>query len=225
MYGGKSATRRKERRFSPVQKLTASGAGRKPVEFRRRQVIFAQGTPAEHVYYIEQGSVKLSVNSKAGKEAVVGILGAGDFFGEAGLAGTKMRLASATAATDCRLLRIDNRWMMQLLHRDRAFSAYFMSYLLSRKARVEADLVDQLFNSSEKRLARALLAMARYGRDGGKTVEAVLPKVSQETLASMIGTTRSRVSYFMNKFRKLGFIKYNGGLEVHRSLVSILLHE
>lgn len=192
-------------------------------------MIFSQGDPASSVYFIEQGSVKLSVNSKSGKEAVVGILVAGDFFGEGGLSGGKIQLSCATAATDCHIIRIDNGWIKQMLHRDRGFSDFFMSYLLTRKARVEADLVDQLFNSSEKRLARTLLVMAQYGGVAGKSSDTVLPKVSQETLAAMIGTTRSRVSHFMNKFRKLGYIRYNGGfdggIQVRNSLLNILLHD
>ena len=204
--------------------MTADGRVRKQLHFRRRQVVFSQGDSAGHIYYIEHGSVKLSVNSKSGKEAVIGILGAGDFIGEASLAGSKQYISSATAATDCRVVRFDKHWMAQVLYRDRPFSDFFLSYLLARKARVEADLVDQLFNSSEKRLARALLVMAGYGKDG-KPTEDVLPKVSQKTLASMIGTTRSRVSHFMNKFRKLGYVKYNGGIQVRNSLVNILLRD
>jgi CRP/FNR family transcriptional regulator, cyclic AMP receptor protein len=222
--GKKLMARRKERHTDPVRQLAARGPGRKQLEHRRRQVIFTQGESATNVYYIQRGNVKLSVNSKGGKEAVVAILGPGDFLGESGLAGTKVHLASATAASDCRLICIDGRRMARMLRSNRTFCEFFMSYLLTRKARVEADLVDQLFNSSEKRLARALLVMARYGSDSN-AVEAVLPKVSQETLASMIGTTRSRVSYFMNKFRKLGFIEYNGRIQMRNSLVNILLHE
>lgn len=212
---------RRSRGTVPANLLATDGKGRKSMHFRRRQLIFSQGDPIHHVYYIEHGSVKLAVASKSGKEAVVGLLGAGDFFGEGGLNDAKFNTYSASAATDCRVVRIDNRWMGQMLYRDRLFSDFFTSYLLARKARVEADLVDQLFNSSEKRLARALLVMAGYGKDG-KPNEDTLPKVSQETLASMIGTTRSRVSHFMNKFRKLGYLKYNGGIQVRNSLVNIL---
>jgi CRP/FNR family cyclic AMP-dependent transcriptional regulator len=222
--GKKLSVGRRERLPGPLQHLEIAGPGRMLLDYRKRQPIFTQGEPANSIYYIDRGDVKLSVTSKTGKEAVVAILGAGDFFGEGGLAGTKVQLSSATAASDCRIVRMENRWIANLLHRDRAFSDFFMSYLLTRKARVEADLVDQLFNSSEKRLARALLVMARYGRDSN-AVDTTLPKISQETLASMIGTTRSRVSYFMNKFRKLGFIRYNGEIQVRNSLVNILLHE
>lgn len=206
------------------QVLNGNGSGCKPVEFRKRQVIFSQGDAASRVFYIERGSVKLSVTSKEGKEAVVGILGPGDFFGEDGIAGRKVRMTTAAATTDCGLVRIGNGGMSQMLHQNRLFSDFFMSYLLTRKARVEADLVDQLFNSSEKRLARALLVMAQYGRKG-KAPSTAVPKVSQKTLASMVGTTRSRVSFFMNKFRKLGFIHYNGGLQVRASLMNIVLHD
>ena len=203
--------------------LKRAGIATKPEAHPKRGVVFSEGEPSKNVYYICEGSIKLSVNSKEGKEAVVGILGATDFFGEDGIAGTKLSMSTATAATDSTLVRIDNRKMAQVLHRDRDFSDFFMSYLLTRKARVEADLVDQLFNSSEKRLARTLLMLARYGREGA--TESTIPKVSQETLASMVGTTRSRISFFMNKFRKMGFIKYNGGMQVHGSLLNVLLHD
>lgn len=216
---------RRGRGVDPARLLSTDGKGRKSMHFRRRQVIFSQGDPIHDVYYIDHGSVKLAVTSKSGKEAVVGLLGAGDFFGESGLNSVRHHTYSASAATDCRVTRIDNRWMGQALSRDRGFSDFFLSYLLSRKARVEADLVDQLFNSSEKRLARALLVMAGYGGRDGKRIGDILPRVSQETLAAMVGTTRSRVSHFMNKFRKLGYVKYNGGLQVRNSLVNILLRD
>ncbi len=203
--------------------LNAAGIGRRPEAHRKHDVVFSEGEPSKHVYYIRDGGIKLSVNSKEGKVAVVGILGPTDFFCEDGIAGTKVCMSTATATTDCHLLRIDNRWMARALHGDRAFSDFFMSYLLTRKARVEADLADQLFNPSEKRLARTLLIMARYGREGA--TESTIPKVSQETLASMVGTTRSRISFFMNKFRKLGFIKYNGGMQVYGSLLNVRLHD
>ena len=203
--------------------LSAAGIGRRPEAYRMHEIVFSEGGPSKHVYYIRDGSIKLSVNSKEGKEAVVGILGPTDFFGEDGIAGTKVYMSTATAATACELVRIDNRRMAQVLHGDRDFSDYFMTYLLTRKARVEADLVDQLFNSSEKRLARTLLMLTRYGREGA--TESTIPKVSQETLASMVGATRSRISFFMNKFRKMGFIKYNGGMQVHGSLLNVLLHD
>ena len=216
---------RRGRGVDPARLLSTDGKGRKSLHFRRRHVIFSQGEPIHHVYFIDHGTVKLAVTSKSGKEAVVGLIGAGDFFGESGLNSVRNRTYSASAATDCRVIRIDNRWMGQTLSRDRGFSDFFLSYLLSRKARVEADLVDQLFNSSEKRLARALLVMAGYGGRDGKRIGDILPRVSQETLAAMVGTTRSRVSHFMNKFRKLGYVKYNGGLQVRNSLVNILLRD
>jgi CRP/FNR family cyclic AMP-dependent transcriptional regulator len=167
--------------------------------------------------------VKLAVVSKTGKEATIGILGEGNFFGEGALAGQALRMGSATAMTDCAVLRIDKKAMMQALHRESAFSDMFVAYLLARNIRYEEDLVDQLFNSSEKRLARILLLLARFGKEG--TPETVVPKISQEMLAEMIGTTRSRVSFFMNRFRKLGFIHYNGGLQVHSSLLNVVLHD
>ena len=213
----------RRRSFDPLLFLNATGIGRRPEAHRRHEVVFSEGEPSKHVYYIRDGSIKLSVNSKEGKVAVVGILGPTDFFGEDGIVGTKVCMSTATATTDCDLLRIDNRRMAQILHGDRDFSDFFMNYVLTRKAHVEADLVDQLFNSSEKRLARTLLMLARYGREGA--TESTIPKVNQETLASMVGTTRSRVSFFMNKFRKLGFIKYNGGMQVHGSLLNVLLHD
>lgn len=216
-------TGRRKRPFDSLTFLTSAGLGHKAEARRKREVIFSEGDPSKNVYYIREGSVKLSVTSKEGKEAVVGILGPTDFFGEDGIAGTKVCMSTATATTDCDLVRIDNKRMAQVLHGDREFSDFFMNYLLTRKARVEADLVDQLFNSSEKRLARTLLMMARYGREGA--TESTIPKVSQETLASMVGTTRSRISFFMNKFRKMGFIKYNGGMQVHGSLLNVLLHD
>jgi len=175
------------------------------------------------VFYIQEGKVRLTVVSKAGKEATIGILKEGDFFGEGSLAGQPLRMGSATAITDCAILRIDKKAMMEALHREHEFSDLFVAYLLSRNIRYEEDLVDQLFNSSEKRLARILLLLAHFGKEG--TPETVVPKISQETLAEMIGTTRSRVSFFMNRFRKLGFIHYNGGLQVHSSLLNVVLHD
>ena len=192
-------------------------------EYRRKHTIFSQGSPADAVFYIEKGKVKLTVLSARGKEAVVAILGSGDFFGEGGLAGQPLRMATATSMTECSILRIKKETMIRMLHDERAFSELFMSYLLSRNTRIEEDLVDQLFNSSEKRLARILLLLTRFGKDGQH--EVVVPKISQETLAEMVGTTRSRVSSFMNKFRKLGFIEYNGDLQVHSSLMNIVLHD
>ena len=192
-------------------------------EYRRKHTIFSQGSPADAVFYIEKGKVKLTVLSARGKEAVVAILGSGDFFGEGGLAGQPLRMATATSMTECSILRIKKETMIRMLHDERAFSELFMSYLLSRNTRIEEDLVDQLFNSSEKRLARILLLLTRFGKEGQH--EQVVPRISQETLAEMVGTTRSRVSFFMNKFRKLGLIDYNGGLHVHSSLLTIVLHD
>ena len=192
-------------------------------EYRRKHTIFSQGSPADAVFYIEKGKVKLTVLSARGKEAVVAILGSGDFFGEGGLAGQPLRMATATSMTECSILRIKKETMIRMLHDEPAFSELFMSYLLSRNTRIEEDLVDQLFNSSEKRLARILLLLTRFGKEGQH--EQVVPRISQETLAEMVGTTRSRVSFFMNKFRKLGLIDYNGGLHVHSSLLSIVLHD
>ena len=192
-------------------------------EYRRKHTIFSQGSPADAVFYIEKGKVKLTVLSARGKEAVVAILGSGDFFGEGGLAGQPLRMATATSMTECSILRVNKETMIRTLHDEHAFSELFMSYLLSRNTRIEEDLVDQLFNSSEKRLARILLLLTRFGKEGQH--ELVVPRISQETLAEMVGTTRSRVSFFMNKFRKLGLIDYNGGLHVHSSLLSIVLHD
>ncbi|MGA2647405.1 MAG: Crp/Fnr family transcriptional regulator [Candidatus Sulfotelmatobacter sp.] len=216
-----AATKRRE--FDPHALLATVGERRKPILFRQEQGIFAQGDAADAVFYIQTGKVKLTVVSKTGKEATIGILGDGDFFGEGGLAGQFLRMSSATAMTDCAVLRIDKKAMMEALHREHEFSDLFVAYLLARNIRYEEDLVDQLFNSSEKRLARILLLLAHFGKEG--IPEAVVPKVSQEMLAEMIGTTRSRVSFFMNRFRKLGFIHYNGGLQVHSSLLHVVLHE
>jgi CRP-like cAMP-binding protein len=182
-----------------------------------------QGSPADAILYIEKGKVKLTVLSTRGKEAVVAILGDRDFFGEGSLAGQPLRMATATAITECSILRVQKETMIRMLHNEPTLSELFMSYLLSRNVRIEEDLVDQLFNSSEKRLARILLLLTRFGKDGQH--ETIVPRISQETLAEMVGTTRPRVSSFMNKFRKLGFIDYNGGLHVHSSLLSIVLHD
>lgn len=191
--------------------------------FPKKQGIFAQEDAADAVFYVQTGKVKLTVVSKTGKEATIGILAGGDFFGEACLAGQPLRMLTATAMTDCTVLRITKKAMMEALHREHEFSDLFVAYLLARNIRYEEDLVDQLFNSSEKRLARILLLLARFGKEG--MPETVVPKISQETLAEMVGTTRSRVSFFMNRFRKLGFIDYNGGLQVHSSLVNVVLHD
>jgi CRP/FNR family transcriptional regulator, cyclic AMP receptor protein len=216
---------KRKRDFDPKQFLATIGEGRKVVAFPERQTIFAQGDAADAVFYIQEGKVRLTVVSKIGKEATLGILSEGAFFGEGGLAGQPLRMGSATAMTDCELLQIDKKAMMLALHREHTFSDMFVAYLLTRNIRYEEDLVDQLFNSSEKRLARILLLLAHFGKEG--VPEAVIPKISQETLADMIGTTRSRVSFFMNKFRKLGFVNYNGGsgLQVHSSLLNVVLHD
>jgi CRP/FNR family transcriptional regulator, cyclic AMP receptor protein len=215
---------KRKRDFDPRSFLATIGVGRKVVLFPKKETIFAQGDAADSVFYIQEGKVRLTVVSKTGKEATLGILGEGEFFGEGGLAGQPLRMGSATALTDCELLRIDKKAMMEALHREHEFSDMFVAYLLARNIRYEEDLVDQLFNSSEKRLARILLLLAHFGKEGAP--ETVIPKISQETLADMIGTTRSRVSFFMNRFRELGFVDYGGGgLQVHSSLLNIVLHD
>jgi len=212
------------RGFDPKKFLATIGEGRKVLAFPKRQTVFAQGDAADAVFYIQEGKVRLSVVSKVGKEATLGILGEGEFFGEGSLAGQSLRMGSATAMTDCELLCIDKKAMMLALHREHTFSDLFVAYLLARNIRYEEDLVDQLFNSSEKRLARLLLLLAHFGKEG--VPETVIPKISQETLAEMVGTTRSRVSFFMNRFRELGFLDYGGsGLQVHSSLLNIVLHD
>ena len=193
------------------------------IEFRKDQVLFAQGDPADSVFYVQEGQVKVTVLSEEGKEAVVAIHAAGDFCGEGCLAGQTVRIASVVAMTSGVAKRIEKAAIINMIHENREFSELFTAYLLARTLRVEADLVDQLFNSSEKRLARLLLILANFGKEGKP--EAIIPKVSQETLAEMIGTTRSRVNFFMNKFRQLGFIDYNGNLEVRSSLLSVVLHD
>ena len=213
-----------KRDFDPKKFLATIGEGRKVVAFPKKQTIFAQGDAADAVFYIQEGKVRLTVVSKVGKEATLGILSEGQFFGEGSLAGQALRMGSATAMTDCELLRIDKKAMMLALHREHTFSDLFVAYLLARNIRYEEDLVDQLFNSSEKRLARLLLLLAHFGKEG--VPETVIPKISQETLADMIGTTRSRVSFFMNRFRELGFLDYGeSGLQVHSSLLNIVLHD
>ena len=203
--------------------LESAGGKRKVVQYRKGAVVFSQGDPGDDVRYIQKGAIKLSVLSRIGKEAVVAMLSPGDFFGEGVLAGQPRRIGTATAVTASGVLVIEKDAMVRLLHEEPAFSDRFISYMLTRNIRIEADLVDHLFNSSEKRLARTLLLLARYGGDNSSRA---LPKISQETLAEMIGATRSRVNFFMNKFRKLGLIEYNGGgLKVHRSLLSIVLHD
>ena len=218
------AAPKKGRDFDPKNFLATIGEGRKAVLFPKKQTIFTQGDSADAIFYLQTGKVRLTVVSKTGKEATIGILSDGSFFGEGSLAGQSLRMGTATAMTDCELMRIDKKVMMLALHRRHALSDMFVGYLLKRNTRYEADLVDQLFNSSEKRLARILLLLARFGKEG--VPETVVPKISQETLAEMVGTTRSRVSFFMNRFRKLGFVDYNGGgLEVHSSLLNVVLHD
>jgi CRP/FNR family cyclic AMP-dependent transcriptional regulator len=210
--------------FDPNAFLATIGEGRKVVPTQKKQTIFTQGDAADAVFYIQSGKVKLTVVSNNGKEATIGILGEKDFFGEGCLAGQPLRMAAATAMTDCELLRIEKRAMMQALHREHALSDMFVAYLLTRNIRYEEDLVDQLFNSSEKRLARILLLLAHFGKEG--VPQTVIPAISQETLAEMVGTTRSRVSHFMNNFRKLGFVDYDeSGLQVHSSLLNVVLHD
>jgi CRP/FNR family transcriptional regulator, cyclic AMP receptor protein len=215
------------RMFDPDTFLATIGEGRRMVAVPKKQTVFAQGDDADAVFYVQKGKVRLTVVSKTGKEATIGIVSEGNFFGEGALAGQVRRMGSAAAMTDCDLMRIDKRAMMSALHGEHAFSDLFVAYLLARNIRYEEDLVDQLFNSSEKRLARVLLLLARFGKEG--VPEAVVPKISQEMLAEMVGTTRSRVSFFMNRFRKLGFIDYaageDGGLQVHSSLLNVVLHD
>ena len=220
---GPRVAAKKRRDFNPQAFLATIGEGRKSLLFQRKQGIFAQGDTADAVFHIQTGKVRLAVVSSDGREATIGILGDGEFFGEGALAGQALRMGSATAMTDCVVLRIDKKAMMQALHREHTFSDMFVAHLLARNIRYEEDLVDQLFNSSEKRLARILLLLARFGKEG--IPETVVPKISQETLAEMIGTTRARVSFFMNRFRELGFIDYNGGLQVHSSLLNVVLHD
>jgi CRP/FNR family cyclic AMP-dependent transcriptional regulator len=209
--------------FSAQAFLDSAGVARRIIEYRKSQKIYAQGDPTNTVLYIQKGEIKLSVVNEVGKEAVVAMLGRGDFFGEGGLAGQTARMGTATAITPTTLLVIEKKEMVRMLHAEQEFSDRFMTYVLARNIRIEQDLIDQLFNSSEKRLARTLLLLARYGKEDQP--QKMLPKVSQETLAEMIGTTRSRVNFFMNKFKKLGFIKYNGGLHINTSLLSVVLHD
>src|SRR5579864_1316476 len=220
-------TAKKDREFDPRTFLATIGDGRRMLGVPQKQTIFTQGDRADAVFYIQKGKVRLTVVSKTGREATIGILNEGSFFGEGALAGQLLRMGSAAAMTDCELLRVDKKAMIDALHREHAFSDIFVAYLLARNVRYEEDLVDQLFNSSEKRLARVLLLLAHFGKEG--IPETVVPKISQETLAEMVGTTRSRVSFFMNRFRKLGFIHYAGGtegaLQVHSSLLNVVLHD
>jgi CRP/FNR family cyclic AMP-dependent transcriptional regulator len=214
---------KKRSKFDPKTFLSTIDGGRKIAAFPKKETIFVQGDPSDAVFYIQEGKVKLTVVSKTGKEATIGILNEGDFFGEGCLTGQSLRLCAASAMTDCSVMRIGKNAMVEVLHREHAFSDMFVAHLLTRNIRYEEDLVDQLFNSSEKRLARILLLLAHFGKEGQPQV--AIPKISQETLAEMVGTTRSRVSFFMNRFRKLGFIRYNGELEVHSSLLNIVLHD
>jgi CRP-like cAMP-binding protein len=209
--------------FDAADFLASVGPGRTLEKYRRNQPLFAQGAEADAVFYIQKGKVKVTVVSEHGKEAVVAILGKDEFCGEGCLAGQKLRMSTAAAMGDCEIMRIEKPSIMRTLHEEPAFSEVFLAHLLARTIRVEEDLVDQLFNSSEKRLARALLMLANFGKEGKP--ETIIAKVSQETLAEMIGTTRSRVSFFMNRFRKLGFIRYNGTIEVHSSLLSVVLND
>jgi CRP-like cAMP-binding protein len=209
--------------FDPKVFLATVNGGRTISKYRKDQIIFSQGNPADAVFYIQKGKVKITVVSEQGKEAVVAILGPDEFCGEGCLTGQLRRMATAVAMTECEIMRLEKAAMVRVIHEEPAFSEMFVAHLLARTIRVEEDLVDQLFNSSEKRLARALLLLANFGKESRP--EAINAKVSQEMLAEMIGTTRSRVSHFMNKFRKLGFIDYNGHLEVHSSLLNVVLHE
>jgi CRP/FNR family transcriptional regulator, cyclic AMP receptor protein len=214
---------KRESTFNPQVYLESAGASRRVEEFRKNEAIFSQGDAADNVMYIQRGSVKLTVVSESGKEAVVAIFGPGDFFGEGGMAGQNVRIATATAIVPTTVLVITKEEMVRMLHTEPELSDRFIQYMLGRNIRVEADLIDQLFNSTEKRLARTLLLLARYG--GEDQPERVLQKVSQETLAEMIGTTRSRVNLFMNKFRNLGFIEYNGEIKINKSLLTVVLHD
>jgi len=216
-------TQEKKVPFDPKVFLATVNGGRSIAKYRMNQTVFSQGKPADAVFYIQKGKVKITVVSEQGKEAVVAVLGPDEFCGEGCLTGQPLRLATATAMTECQIMRLEKAVMIRVLHEEPAFSEMFVSHLLARTIKVEADLVDQLFNSSEKRLARALLLLANFGKDGRP--ETILANVSQETLAEMIGTTRSCVSFFMNKFRKLGLIDYNGQIEIHASLLNVVLHE
>lgn len=216
--------KRKAKSVFDVEKyLETAGVKRKIIPFRKNQIIFSQGDAGHSVYYLQHGQIKITVTSSGGREAVIALLGKGEFFGEGCIAGQPLRVSTATAMEPVSILEIEKSEMLRVIHDEREFSDLFVGHMLRRNVRVEEDLVDQLFNSSEKRLARALLLVARYGKD--EAPEKVVARISQETLADMIGTTRSRVSYFMNKFRKLGFIKYNGGLHVNSSLLRVVLHD
>jgi CRP/FNR family transcriptional regulator, cyclic AMP receptor protein len=219
----KNRSQRHAGAFDPQVFLDTAGVSRHLVEYRRGESIFSQGEPAETVMYIQKGGVKFSVVNGSGKEAVVAMFGPRDFFGEGCMAGQTVRMSTATAATPTILLIVDKEELLRVLHAEHELSDHFIAYMLAHNIRVEEDLIDQLFNSSEKRLARTLLLLARYGKQ--EQPDRILPKVSQETLANMVGTTRSRVNFFMNKFRKLGFIEYNGKIKVNKSLLTVVLHE
>ena len=214
---------KKKAEFDPKDFLSKVGTGRTISKYHVNQIVFSQGDAADAVFFIEQGKVKMTVVSEQGKEAVIAVFGAGDFCGEGCLAGQPLRMATATAMDECEIMRLEKAAVIRVLHDESAFSELFVAHLLARNIRVEEDLIDQLFNSSEKRLARTLLLLANFGKEGRP--EPIIAKISQETLAEMIGTTRSRVSFFMNKFRQLGFIEYNGTLVVHSSLLSVVLHD
>ena len=220
---GRGAATKRKPSFDPNSFLAKIGDGRGVGKYRKSQIVFSQGDLADAVYYVQKGKVKITVVSEQGKEAVIAILGTDEFFGEGCLAGQAQRIATVTTMTDCVIARLEKSAILQVIHQEPAFSELFIAHLLGRSIRVEADLVDQLFNSSEKRLARLLLLLANFGKD--ESPEPIIAKISQETLAEMIGTTRSRVSFFMNKFRKLGFIDYNGVIEVHSSLLNAVLHD
>jgi CRP-like cAMP-binding protein len=216
-------TKKRKPLFDPKPFLARVGKARTQANYRKNQKVFSQGDPADSIFYLEKGRVKLTVVSKDGKEAVIAILGPGDFFGEGCLAGQLLRMSTAASMSECSIIRLEKAAVIRALHGDPAFSELFLHHLLTRNIRIEEDLVDQLFNSSEKRLARVLLLLANFGKESKP--EPVMPKISQEMLAEIVGTTRSRVSFFMNKFRKLGFIEYNGKLEVHSSLLNVVLHD
>ena len=215
--------RKKQKSFDMREYLSSEGPSRQIVNFKKGQIIFSQDDPCDDAFYVQSGDAKLTIVNPQGKEAVLAIVGPGDFLGEGCIIGNPVRLATATAMGAVNVMRIEKKEMMRVLHDEQEFAAKFINYMLERNIKIEADLVDQLFNSSEKRLARALLILARYGKPGEP--ETIVAKISQETLAELVGTTRSRVNFFMNKFRKLGFIHYNGGLQVHRSLLNVVLHD
>jgi CRP/FNR family transcriptional regulator, cyclic AMP receptor protein len=217
-------TELKNRTFDAAAFLANAGLGRRIVQLKPKQSFFSQGNTADSIFYLQKGRAKLTVVSTSGKEATITLLSAGDFVGEESIAGAAgLRLATATAITACTALKIERAEMLRVLHEEHVFSDLFLKFLLARSMRTQADLVDQLFNSSEKRLARILLLMAEFGKPGEP--ETLIPKITQETLAEMIGTTRSRVSFFMNRFRKLGFLEYNGRIRVHKSLLNVILHD